>query len=78
MFGILGLLEVYKIPSILTQKAVEDREDSKHSNEDNASDENRVGDLWIWIEMKIRYLKQFVESFVSRKQCKFLCKEKIA
>ena len=41
----MGLLEVYKIPSILTQKAVKDREDSKHSNEDNASDEDRVGDL---------------------------------
>ena len=45
VFGILGLLEVHKIPSILTQKAIKDREDSKHSNEDNASDEDRVGDL---------------------------------
>ena len=47
MFGILSLFKVHKVPSILTKKTVKDREDSKHSNEDNTSDENRIGDLWI-------------------------------
>ena len=45
VFGILSLFKVYKVPSILTKKAVKDREDSKHSNEDNTSDENRIGDI---------------------------------
>ena len=45
VFGILSLFKVYKVPSILTKKAIQYREDSKHSNEDNASDEDWVGDL---------------------------------
>ena len=45
MFCVLGLLEVYQVPAVLAQEAVQDREDREQSDEHEAGNEDRTGEV---------------------------------